>query len=149
MLFFQFFNNSVALKNTKKIWPPQEKVEMTPLWLNVIKTNIRLSNLNGEKWSVGVAGCMNFYSTLYFLFFFLIWYCSLFIYFWPHLFNLHHRNSFGSTRLPNRISEKTIRPESALMFLSTWIWGQKLNVNGKVRIRTLLFICFVPKFSVD
>ena len=29
--FFQFFNSPVALKNIKKIWPPQEKVEMTPL----------------------------------------------------------------------------------------------------------------------
>ena len=29
--FFQFFNSPVALKNNKKIWPPQEKVEMTPL----------------------------------------------------------------------------------------------------------------------
>ena len=28
--FFQFFNSRVALKNTKK-FPPQEKVEMTPL----------------------------------------------------------------------------------------------------------------------
>ena len=29
--FFQFFNSPVALKNLKKFWPPQEKVEMTPL----------------------------------------------------------------------------------------------------------------------
>ena len=29
--FFQFFNSPVALKNQKKIWPPQEKIEMTPL----------------------------------------------------------------------------------------------------------------------
>ena len=29
--FFQFFNSPVALQNKKKIWPPQEKVEMTPL----------------------------------------------------------------------------------------------------------------------
>ena len=35
-LFFQFFNSQVALKNKKKIWPPQEKVEMTPL-LSVLK----------------------------------------------------------------------------------------------------------------
>ena len=34
MLFFQFFNSPVALKNNKKFCPPpppQEKVEMTPL----------------------------------------------------------------------------------------------------------------------
>ena len=29
--FFNFFNSPVALKNKKKIWPPQEKVEMMPL----------------------------------------------------------------------------------------------------------------------
>ena len=29
--FFQFFNSPVALKNKKKFRPPQEKVEMTPL----------------------------------------------------------------------------------------------------------------------
>ena len=29
--FFQFFNSPVALKNKKKFWLPQEKVEMTPL----------------------------------------------------------------------------------------------------------------------
>ena len=29
--FFQFFNSLVASKNLKKFWPPQEKVEMTPL----------------------------------------------------------------------------------------------------------------------
>ena len=29
--FFQFFNSPVALKNKNKFWPPQEKVEMTPL----------------------------------------------------------------------------------------------------------------------
>ena len=29
--FFQFFNSPVALKNKKHFWPPQEKVEMTPL----------------------------------------------------------------------------------------------------------------------
>ena len=29
--FFRFFNNPVALKNSKNISPPQEKVEMTPL----------------------------------------------------------------------------------------------------------------------
>ena len=29
--FFQISNSPVALKNKKKIWPPQEKVEMTPL----------------------------------------------------------------------------------------------------------------------
>ena len=29
--FFQFFNSPVALKNIKKLAPPQEKVEMTPL----------------------------------------------------------------------------------------------------------------------
>ena len=28
---FKFFNSPVALKNKKKFWPPQEKVEMTPL----------------------------------------------------------------------------------------------------------------------
>ena len=31
MFFFQFFNSPVALKNLKKIWPSQKKVEMTPL----------------------------------------------------------------------------------------------------------------------
>ena len=30
--FFQFFNSQVALKNKKKFRPPQEKVEMTPLF---------------------------------------------------------------------------------------------------------------------
>ena len=29
--FFKFFNSPVALKNEKIFWPPQEKVEMTPL----------------------------------------------------------------------------------------------------------------------
>ena len=29
--FFQFFNSPVALENKNKIWPPQEKVEMTLL----------------------------------------------------------------------------------------------------------------------
>ena len=36
LFFFQFFNSPVALKNNKKISPPQEKVEMTPMaeyWL--------------------------------------------------------------------------------------------------------------------
>ena len=30
--FFQFFNSPVALKNLKKFWPPQEKVEMMLLF---------------------------------------------------------------------------------------------------------------------
>ena len=37
--FFQFFNSPVALKNKKKIAPPQEKVEMTPL---LVRPFIRL-----------------------------------------------------------------------------------------------------------
>ena len=35
--FFQFFNCPVALKNKKKCWPPQEKVEMTPLHDHTIR----------------------------------------------------------------------------------------------------------------
>ena len=34
--FFKFFNSPVSLKNLKKFWPPQEKVEMTPLQHNII-----------------------------------------------------------------------------------------------------------------
>ena len=36
-VFFQFFNTPVALKNLKKFWPSQEKVEMTPL----LRINVR------------------------------------------------------------------------------------------------------------
>ena len=41
VLFFQFFNGPVALKNQKNFWPPQEKVEMTPLSTNegVLRSN--------------------------------------------------------------------------------------------------------------
>ena len=31
---FQFFNSPVALKDLKHFWPPQEKVEMMPLFQN-------------------------------------------------------------------------------------------------------------------
>ena len=34
--FFQFFNSPVALKNKKKFWHPQEKVEMTPLGCSTV-----------------------------------------------------------------------------------------------------------------
>ena len=39
--FFQFFNSPVALKNLKKFWPPQEKVEMTPLMRRTIPAQVR------------------------------------------------------------------------------------------------------------
>ena len=42
--FFQFFNSPVALKNKKNFWPPQEKVEMTPLFTILLFVYLKLDN---------------------------------------------------------------------------------------------------------
>ena len=42
--FFQFLNGPVALKNIKKILPPQEKVEMTPLCTYMANGNMKRPN---------------------------------------------------------------------------------------------------------